>query len=814
MNADRKETTFDNFRRWGYLQAQLDGFGRLKPASHPALDVGGDDARQAREYYCGSIGAEFMHIPDTERCLWIQERMESHPGVSGHHHILERLVHAEIFEQVLQRRYPGTKRFSLEGLASLIPLLDEILKTGAEQGTGETVIGMSHRGRLNVMVQIIGTPPADVFAEFEDVDARSVLGGGDVKYHTGATGVYGAQNISQMQVRLVSNPSHLEAVNPVALGRVRAKQARLGKDGHTKVLPILIHGDAAFAGQGIAAETLNLATVEGFSVGGTIHIICNNLIGFTANPDELYSSRFSSDLAKRLPIPILHVNAEDPEAAVRSGHIATAYRSRFGSDVVIDLIGFRRHGHSEIDDPTVTQPLLYNKIKSHPPLWQLYAEKLGEDPESIVRTARSEYENALAIASTTTKRPQLSELPAYWEPYRGGPYRSEYEVDTGVTREELVTVAEAISGVPGGFSIHPKVQRFLERRKEMVNEKIPVDFGMAELLAWGTLLRQGIPVRLSGQDSQRGTFGQRHVAWIDVTTGEKVFALSRLSQKQAWFEAYNSILSEAAVLGFEYGFSREYPDALVIWEAQFGDFANGAQVIIDQFIAAGEDKWGLLSGIVMLLPHGYEGQGPEHSNGRIERFLQIAAEDNIQISQPSTSAQYFHLLRRQALRSWRKPLIVFTPKSMLRLPAAGSPLKDLTRPRFMPVLPDQEHEDAERVLVCSGKIGHELRAERERRGDAKTAIVFLEQLYPFPEKELTAHLRRHRRAKEIVWIQEEPANMGALRYVMPGLEQAADGLPVRSVKRSASASPATGSARAHEVEQRALLTLALDTGAS
>ena len=804
----------DNFRRWGYLQARLDVFDRLKPTSHPALDAEGDDAMQARQYYCGSIGAEFMHIPDIERCRWIQERMEGNCSISDQHHILERLVYTEMFEKVLQTRYQGTKRFSLEGLASLIPLLDEILKTGAEEGVIEAVIGMSHRGRLNVMVHIIGTPPADIFAEFEDVDPRSVLGGGDVKYHMGATGVYRAQDSSQLQVRLVSNPSHLEAVNPVALGRVRAKQTRLGKHGQTKVLPVLIHGDAAFAGQGTAAETLNLAAVEGFSVGGTIHIICNNLIGFTANSDELYSSRFSSDLAKRLPIPIFHVNAEDPEAVVRLGRIATAYRSSFGSDVVIDLIGFRRHGHSEIDDPTVTQPRLYSKIKSHPPLWKLYAEKLGVNPESIAKIARSKYEDTLAIASTITKRPQLSDLPAYWEPYSGGSYRPEHEVDTGVSREELVEVGEAISDVPDGFSVHPKVKRLLERRIEMVNGKIPVDFGMAELLAFGTLLRQGVSVRLCGQDSQRGTFGQRHAALIDVNTEKRVFPLSHLSHNSAWFEAHNSILSEAAVLGFEYGFSREYPDALVIWEAQFGDFANGAQVIIDQFIAAGEDKWGLFSGLVMLLPHGYEGQGPEHSNARIERFLQMAAGDNIQICQPSTSAQYFHLLRRQALRSWRKPLIVFTPKSMLRSLDASSPLEDFTRPRFMSVLPDLECKDAERVLVCSGKIGHELRAERTRRGDTKTAIVLLEELYPFPEEELVASLRSEIRAREIVWIQEEPANMGALAYVLPNIENVAEGLPVRSVKRSASGSPATGSARAHEIEQRSLLTLAFDTGIS
>ncbi|MGA9119307.1 MAG: 2-oxoglutarate dehydrogenase E1 component, partial [Bacteroidota bacterium] len=695
------------------------------------------------------------------------------------------------------------------GLASLIPLLDEILNDSESRGATEAVIGMSHRGRLNVMVHIVGTPPVSIFAEFEDVDPRSVLGGGDVKYHIGATGKFAAKSGGQIQMRLVSGPSHLEAVDSVMMGRVRAKQTRIGQLGAAEILPILIHGDAGFAGQGIAAEALNLANLNGFTVGGTLHIIANNLIGFTSTPEELYSSRFSSDVAKRLPIPIFHVNSEDPDAVVRVGRIASEYRSAFSSDVVIDLIGFRRHGHSEIDDPTITQPLLYDGIKEHSPLWKLYAQKIGENVDSVMRESQSEFKNALDQAATLKKMPQLSELPDYWNKYAGGPYSSSLEVDTGISLEEMNEMVNVLTSVPDGFALHPKVKRVLDKRADMGKQKIPVDFGMAELLAFGSLLRHNIPVRLSGQDSRRGTFAQRQAVYFDTKTGNEYIPLSHLKPQQGRFEIYNSMLSEAAVLGFEYGFSREYPDALVLWEAQFGDFVNGAQVIIDQFISAGEDKWGLLSGVTLLLPHGYEGQGPEHSSARMERFLQLAAEDNIQICQPSNAAQYFHLLRRQALRSWRKPLIVFTPKSILHVADAGSQLEEFTHPRFLSVLPESEVNNAERVLICTGKIGRALRIERTRRRITGTAIVFVEQLYPFPEEELAAELNRHQSARELVWVQEEPANMGALHYILPLLGKLAGNLPIRSIKRSASASPATGSAKAHELEQKAILSLAL-----
>jgi len=812
VSSEERERVFDAFRRWGYFEADLDPLGFFRPLLHPELALTGEAAKLARHYYCGTIGAEFMHLPNPERRRWIAERVEAEPPVPGRAQILERLVRAEVFEHVLQAHYLGTKRFSLEGMVALIPLLDEVLEDAAARGAVETVLAMSHRGRLNVMTHIVGKAPADIFTGFEDVDPRSVLGAGDVKYHVGATGEYRTRDGHKLRIHLVSNPSHLEAVDPVAAGRARAKQARRGENGRTQVLPIVLHGDAAFAGQGIWAETLNLADLKGYSVGGTLHIIVNNLIGFTTRPEELHSSRFASDLAKRQPIPIFHVNAEDPEAVVRAARIALEYRYTFWSDVVVDLIGFRRHGHSEIDDPTITQPLLYRKIKDHPPLWQLYAKKIGADASRTAEEVRAEFEAALKKAATMEKKPVLRELPAYWSPYKRGRYDAAYEVDTGVPRKELEEVTAALTRYPEGLAIHPKVKKLLEQRAEMGRGKRPVDYGMAEALAFGTLLREDTPVRLVGQDTRRGTFSQRHAVLVDIESEEEYVPLEHVAVDQARCEIYNSTLSEAGVLGFEYGYSRDYPEALVLWEAQFGDFANGGQVIIDQFISAGEDKWDLPSGVVLLLPHGHEGQGPEHSSARIERYLQLAAEDNLQICQPSTAVQYFHLLRRQALRRWRKPLVVFTPKSMLRHPDAASNIEEFSRPRFLTVIAETEIKSASRVLVCSGKIGHELRGERKKRTDTSTAIVFLEQLYPFPAQELAAELERHGAAREIVWVQEEPANMGALFYVVSQLERIAGGRPVRSVKRSASASPATGSAKAHELEQKTLLTLAFTTG--
>jgi 2-oxoglutarate dehydrogenase E1 component len=539
--------------------------------------------------------------------------------------------------------------------------------------------------------------------------------------------------------------------------------------------------------------------------------VVNNLIGFTTVPRDEVSSHFASDLAKRQPVPIFHVNAEDPEAVVRVGRIALDYRYAFGAPVVVDLIGYRRHGHSEVDDPTITQPLRYRKIEAHPPVWQIYARTTGADAAPIIQRVREELDAAQEEAKEIEKRPTMRRLPRYWGKFRGGRYDASLEVDTAVEQESLTATGEALAGYPDGFHIHPKVKKLLEQRLDMARGKRAIDFGMAEALAFGSLLKQGVPVRLSGQDSRRGTFNQRHAALIDIENEEEYVPLAHVAPEEAWCEIYNSPLSEAAVLGFEYGFSRDFPEALTLWEAQFGDFANGAQIVIDQFIAASEDKWNLLSGVVLLLPHGYEGQGPEHSSARIERFLQLAARDNIQVCQPSTAAQYFHLLRRQALRSWRKPLIVFTPKGMLRHPAAASPLSDLAGGRFRTVIPDAGDGSVERVLLCTGKIGHELQAERKRHPEGAPAIVFVEQLYPFPDDEIAAEMDRHAKAREFVWVQEEPGNMGAHAFVIPELERLARGRSVLSVNRSMSASPATGSGKAHEMEQKTLLSLALGT---
>lgn len=828
----QRERTFDIFRRWGFLQASLDPLGQyLAPEPFPTPAPDGPDSAEARTFYCGSIGVEFMHIASPEKRAWIQEHMERPAGEGtttlSPKQILSDLIRADVFEGVIQQRYLGTKRFSLEGLTALIPFLDQLFTTAADAGVTRSLFAMSHRGRLNVMVNTVGRESYDIFSKFEDVDPRSTMGGGDVKYHMGATGEFHTANGKTVSLHLASNPSHLEAVDPVVMGRARARQERVGEDGRRRILPLIIHGDAAFAGQGIWAETLNLANIRGYNVGGTVQVVVNNLLGFTATPEESNSSRFATDLAKRLPIPIFHVNAEDPEAVVRVAEVAANYRQTFGSDVVVDLIGYRRHGHSEVDDPTVTQPRRYAKIKDHPALYKLYADKLGVDTTAEVaeiqngfladqrRAAQHDIKQEVPGAFVVKR---MHELPEYWKPFCGGPLAANDHPFTGLDAATLASLTAALTRTPEGFHVHPKVAKLLEQRVEMGTGKRPIDYGFAELLAYASLLKAGTPVRLTGQDSQRGTFNQRHSVLVDTETERQWSPLGHMEEPelgsapdgrpQGKWEVYNSMLSEAACLGFEYGFARDFPEALVLWEAQFGDFANGAQIIIDQFLAAGEAKWGLLSGLVLLLPHGYEGQGPEHSSARMERYLQLAAQDNLQIAQPSTAGQYFHLLRRQAMRRWRKPLVVFTPKSMLRHPDAVSTVADLGTPHFEPVLADSTAESPRRILVCTGKIGHNLRVERAKRHVDDVAIVFVDQLYPWPGPELAAALDMHPGAKEVVWVQEEPANMGALSYVMPKLRQIAHDRPVLSVKRTASASPATGSAKAHELEEKTLIDVA------
>ncbi len=812
-SAQSSERIWEQFRRWGYLQADLDPLGHFLPLAYPDLQIEGDTADAARRVYCGTVGVEFMHIPDAERRQWIIDRMEGAPEAVDTRAILSQLLEADIFEQMLQTLYIGTKRFSLEGNTALIPLMEEILTGAARHGCEECVMAMSHRGRLAAVRNTVGRSATDIYAGFEDVDPRSILGGGDVKYHQGATNIRDFSG-QKMRIHLVSNPSHLEAVDPVALGRVRAKQTRRGADGQRQTLPILMHGDSAFAGQGIWAETLNMSYVPAYNVGGTINIIVNNLVGFTTNPSDYCSGRYASDLARRLPVPIFHVNAEDPEAVVRIGRMALEYRYHFGSDVVIDLIGYRRHGHSEVDDPTITQPIVYAKIKNHPPLYQIYAQRLGVDVSADVTEARARYQQAKADAKTMTKKPSLYKLPSYWDGYLGRKWTPELEVPTAVDAAELAHLGEGLCQYPEGFHIHPKVAALLKQRQEMASGKRALDYGMAEALAFASLVTEGVPVRMSGQDSRRGTFNHRHSFLIDIENEKEYAPLQHLSATQAQIEIYNSELSEAAVLGYEYGFSRDFPEALTLWEAQFGDFANGAQIIIDQFISAGEEKWGLLSGLVLLLPHGYEGQGPEHSSARVERYLQLCARDNMQVCQPSSAAQYFHLLRRQALRKWRKPLVCFTPKSMLRHPDASSPISALATGSFQCVVPDHTAapEEVTRILLCTGKIGHELEAERKKLNNTTTAILFLDQIYPFPEAELLAAIAPYQNARELVWVQEEPSNMGAHSFVKPRLRRLlGEKIPVRSIKRQAAASPATGSAKAHQMEQHTLLSLAFSS---
>jgi 2-oxoglutarate dehydrogenase E1 component len=735
--------------------------------------------------------------------------MESDPHEPDRKRIVELLIRASIFEAVLQKRYIGTKRYSIEGASALIPLLDEIVDRAGDLGADRVLIGMAHRGRLNVMAHLLRTPIHNIFAEFEDVDPQSTLGGGDLQYHKGATGVFTTRGGRGVHISMVSNPSHLEAVNPVAMGRARAWQDRIAERARERVLVVNLHGDAAFAGQGIAAETLNLAGLPGYDVGGTVHVNVNNLIGFTTEPESLHSSPFSTDIVKRNGVPIFHVNGEDPEAVVRVGRMALEYRYTFHTDVVIDLICYRRYGHSEVDDPSITQPKLYTQIERRPSLWRVYADERGMDIsvlETLAGEIATEYADAHDEARKTKTSPSLYTLPKHWDGFIGGHYDRSFEVDTAISTDRLREISLKLTSWPEAFAIHPKVKRVMEARGAMGKGERPVDWGMAEALAFASLLWDGVPVRLSGEDTRRGTFNHRHSVLIDTKSEKEYCPLSNLHPDQAAFHVYDSPLSEVATVGFEYGYSRDYPEALVLWEAQFGDFVNGAQVIVDQFVCAGEDKWGLLSGLVLLLPHGFEGQGPEHSSARLERFLQLAAEDNIQVCQPSTSAQLFHVLRRQALRKWRKPLVVFTPKGMLRNPVSSSPLNDFSQAYFLRLL-SSGPKRATRILICTGKVRHELDKERERRKDMSTAIISLEELYPFPESELTEELAQHPSA-QIVWVQEEPANMGAMSYVLPYLRRLAGHRSVWTVKRSPSASPATGSKKAHEIEQSAIVSLA------
>ena len=777
-----------------------------------------DILQALRDTYCHSIGVEYMHIQDPGERRWLQERMEparNRPQLDrgDQLRILTKLFQSSLFEQFLHTKYLGQKRFSLEGAEAVIVLLDTLLQRAGEQGCEEIILGMAHRGRLNVLANFLGKPFDAVFCEFEDnYDAESLVGGGDVKYHKGY--VAEVQTVSQrvLRVLLACNPSHLESVNPVVEGIARARQDQLESDSQRRVLPLLIHGDAAFPGQGVVFETLNLSQLEGYRTGGTVHIVINNQIGFTTLPEDARSTRYSTDVAKMLMVPIFHVHGEDPEALVHIIRLACDYRLEFARDVVVDVVCYRRHGHNEGDEPYYTQPQMYERIRERPPASRIYASRLLSEAlvtEDDLKRMDEEIQQCLETAHQAA-REKACRLPAapFYANHREGCEASsighEHE-ETGVAEELLISLVRNLHRYPEGFSLHPKLQRIFDRRLETVEKGSGIDWGSAEMLAFASLLAEGIPLRLSGEDSRRGTFSHRHSVLVDAKTGAHYTPLEHLDAGQGRFSVYDSALSENAVLGFEYGYSLMETRGLTIWEAQFGDFANGAQVVIDEYIVGGESKWQLRSGLVLLLPHGYEGQGPDHSSARSERFLQLCAEDNIQVCNPSTPAQYFHLLRRQARCQSRKPLVILTPKSLLRHPLAVSRLDEIASGHFQEALDDPSAGNSvRRLLLCSGKIYYDL---HERRRDLKTsdvAIIRLEQLYPFPAERLREILSISAQAREWFWVQEEPKNMGAWSFVQPHLQPLIGG-ELGYVGRPAAASPATGYLKLHKEQQAALV---------
>jgi 2-oxoglutarate decarboxylase len=806
-----------------------------------------------RQTYCGKIGCEYMNIQVPEQKRWLQHRMEPEAfrwplANETRLRVLESLIAAEEFEHFLHSRYVGQKRFALEGGETALAIVSEIVQRAAANNVHEVVMGMAHRGRLNILANVVGKDLRKIFSEFEgELDPASTQGSGDVKYHLGATGVVRASNGREIITSVSPNPSHLEAVDPVVEGIVRPKQDRLGDTARARVIPLLIHGDAAFAGQGVVAETLNLSQLDGYSTGGTIHLIINNQIGFTTLPDEARSTPYSTDVARGVQAPIFHLNGDDPDAAVRVVEVAFDYRQEFQKDVVIDMICYRRHGHNEGDDPSYTQPILYRKIKDHPSVGTLYAERLvregvlaAEDVAGMRKAAGQRFNDAYDAAQAGAEHYEVQELSAVPQEDIGN-----FCPRTAVNHAVIERVVRASTQFPESFHLHPKLRGFVERRRALLGQvgqtpegpreradasrtspanpsPVNIDWAFAEALAFGTLVLEGTPVRLSGQDSGRGTFSQRHLAFYDSETGRRYIPLQHISPDQARFDVFDSSLSEYAVLGFEFGYSVADPLTLVIWEAQFGDFANGAQIMIDNFISAAESKWGQPSGLVLLLPHGYEGQGPEHSSARIERYLCLSAENNWFVTNCTTPAQYFHLLRRQMYgghdrRGTRKPLVVFTPKSLLRHPGAVSTLHDFTTGGFLELLPDPAVADpgrVSRVVFCSGKIYYDLAAAREQQKAEHVALVRVEQLYPFAADQARDMLARYADTAEVVWAQEEPRNMGAWRSMeeqfAPILE--ATRRQLRYVGRTESASPATGSGRRHQQEQSEIVTDALTPG--
>jgi len=851
----RVQELINSFRVRGHLMADIDPL-EYKQRTHPDLEIGshgltfwdldrefvtgGFGGKRAallrdilgvlRDSYCRTTGIEYMHIQDPEQRQWFQQRLEQKYEKPSHDtqlRILSKLNEAEAFETFLQTKYVGQKRFSLEGGESTIPLLDEILQGATEAGLDEVAIGMAHRGRLNVLTNIAGKTYGQIFREFEGTqDPKTVQGSGDVKYHLGTEGTFVAASGKEMPVYLAANPSHLEAVNGVLEGVVRAKQDRKG-DGQYSTLPILVHGDASMAGQGVVVEGLQMAMLRAYRTGGTIHVVINNQVGFTTPPSEGRSSIYATDVAKTIQAPIFHVNGDDPEAVVRVAEHAFAYRQQFKRDVVIDLICYRRRGHNEGDDPSMTQPLMYNLIEAKRSVRTLYTEALvgrGDITEEEYEAAHRDFQERLERAFAETHAAQTGTIPVITSdahatndierPVAQQDDRVVEPESTAIDQSVVELIGDAHNNPPAGFAVHPKLQQLLKKRFEMSRQG-SIDWGFGELIGLGSLLLEGTPVRLAGQDARRGTFVSRHSVFHDRENGQEWLPLANLSDTQARFAIYDSLLSEYAAMAFEYGYSVERPDALVIWEAQFGDFANGAQIVIDQFISSAEQKWGQRSGLVLLLPHGYEGQGPDHSSARIERYLQLAAENNMTLARPSTPASYFHLLRRQAYARPRRPLVVFTPKSMLRLRGATSEVADFTQGRFEPVLDDARHNGADtngvkRVLLHSGKIHYDLLAELEKKPDVagSVALVRLEQYYPLPDAELRPILDRYPNA-ELVWVQDEPENQGAWPFIDVELVKYLGGRTIRVASRPASASPATGSSKRSAAQQTELIERAL-----
>ena len=848
------------FRMHGHLAAHLDPLGS-EPLGDPALDpktlgltpeimaaipsrvlriaVPGNTLAESLPYlqatYCGTMAYEIEHISTHEERVWLREKIESGAyrkplSPERQHWLLQRLTEVEALERFLHKAYLGQKRFSIEGVDMLVPMLDLTIESAADSGARDVVIGMAHRGRLNVLAHTIGRPYETIFAEFEggrQVEAGQLTpegGTGDVKYHHGAEGAYVTSQGKAITVSLSPNPSHLEYVSPVVDGRARAKQTqRRGREAHhdpTAALPVAIHGDAAFAAQGVVAETLNLGALKGYRTGGTLHLITNNQVGFTTDMEDARSTRYASDLAKGFDIPIIHVNADDAEACLSAVRLAMAYRDRFHQDMVIDLVGYRRHGHNEGDEPAYTQPLMYERIKGLPTVRERYAGELVQagviTKEESDRQSGQAYQRLVDIQQAF--KTGMARSPSQERPVRlSGPGQ---DVDTALPADFLIALNDQLHSWPEGFHVHPKLRRQLERRRSAMGPEGGIEWAHAEALALGSLLTEGVPVRFTGQDTERGTFSQRHLVLHDAEGGATLTPIANLPGALAPMELHNSPLSEVATLGFEYGYSVAAPEALVLWEAQFGDFVNAAQVIIDQFITAGMSKWGMTSRLSLLLPHGYEGQGPEHSSARLARFLHLAAEGNIRVVNCTTPAQYFHLLRRQAKRSRQRPLILFTPKSLLRHPLASSKLEDLTTGQFQAVIDDasfgQHPERAERLLMCTGKVFYDLLPEAEKLGDKRPAIIRLEQLYTFPWTELRQVLPRYRNARELVWVQEEPLNMGAWRYLEAKLrELVAEGHPmeIRYVGRPERASPAEGYPAAHAAEQSRIIREALEATA-